>query len=279
MSWRAMWCAVAAIVAGWEVASAQVVDSAAAAVGIYRAIVPSDTRETAGGTAEGFSPLRYASRASLKARPARRRCDRPLRGYPGADGFAWVTRSGFTARRGRFAGASRLQRLPDTSRKQNALQPVDEPRRGDTSLTARMDARRGGGLAARRFPDLLSTAAMTGELPDVSQAGGSIHAPPHAGRQPPRHPARPDRQRVRQASRGGPRPAATDAQLRDAWLGTLVLNGSLKSRDLVKAGSCGREAGPSSGSRRATAWCAPGRPAWCNRTSWPGTASCRGWTG
>jgi hypothetical protein len=43
MNWRALWCAVAVTAGAGGVAAAQDVDSAAAAVGIYRPVLPTDT--------------------------------------------------------------------------------------------------------------------------------------------------------------------------------------------------------------------------------------------
>jgi uncharacterized surface protein with fasciclin (FAS1) repeats len=151
-----------------------------------------------------------------------------LRSLSGADSLA------DTARR---AGAGGL--VPaDTSTaaaKKNALQPADEREADDTSLTARMDASRGGGLRREAFPDLLSTAKLTGSyrtflgLVDRSKlrrvltgsAAVTVLAPTDSAfaRVPPA-----DLERLR-----------NNSAARDAWLGTLIFNGDLRSADLVKA--------------------------------------------
>jgi uncharacterized surface protein with fasciclin (FAS1) repeats len=123
----------------------------------------------------------------------------------------------------------------DTGRKESALQPADERERDDTSLTARMDASRGGGLRRGDFPDLLNTAKLSGnyrrfiELIDRSSlrrlltgsTAVTILAPTDSAfaRLP-----QSDLERLR-----------NNSAARDAWLGTLIFNGDLRSADLVKA--------------------------------------------
>ena len=54
MNWRAVWCALAVTAGAWKVASAQEVDSAAAAVGVYRPVLPTDTMRPPGVPADSL---------------------------------------------------------------------------------------------------------------------------------------------------------------------------------------------------------------------------------
>ncbi len=249
MSWRAMCGAVVAMVAGWGVASAQVVDSAAAAVGIYRAIVPSDTARRpapAGDSLRKGTPNSSGVRDSLTDTTRLGAAAGPL-ARPGCS-LGRVDSLGRPDSLGRVDSLARVDSLrqvdslarvdssvTDTSRKKNALQPVDEPGDGDTSLTARMDARRGGGLHRAEFPDLLSTAAMTGGYRTFLKLVGQSTVRRMLADTTPVTLLAPTDSAFARLPESDLVRLRTDPKLRDAWLGTLVFNGSLKSRDLVKA--------------------------------------------
>jgi uncharacterized surface protein with fasciclin (FAS1) repeats len=107
----------------------------------------------------------------------------------------------------------------------------------DTSLTARMDVRRGGGLSLRDFPDLRSSALMGGrysilvELIDRSSrrarlTGDSLStvlAPTDSAFA--RLPAA-SLERLR-----------ADSAYREQWLAGVLINGSLGMRDLLRVGT------------------------------------------
>jgi uncharacterized surface protein with fasciclin (FAS1) repeats len=105
----------------------------------------------------------------------------------------------------------------------------------DTSLTARMDVRRGGGLRRDEYPDLMSTAAMTGryrtflELADRTFLQGLLSG---AGTFTLLVPTDSAFARLGAADLSRLRNSIT---LRDRWLAALVLNGSL-GKELVSAG-------------------------------------------
>ena len=258
MRWRAAWYVVAATAGGWAVASAQVVDSAAAAVGIYRPALPSDTgkppgtakpprpsgdslrsdsvplrgvgdslADTArGDTAAADSIAKADSRVGAAAADSIARADSTVGDSAAADSIARAD-----------ASAVDTARVADTVRKENALQLVDEPEEDDTSLTARMDASRGGGLARAEFPDLLSSATMTGRYRTfLGLVNRSSLQPMLTGRAPITLLA-PTDSAFTKLSQANLARLRNDAAFRDAWLKTLVLNGSLKSRDLVRTGN------------------------------------------
>ena len=230
MNWRAVWCTLAVTAGAWQVASAQELDSAAAAVGVYRPVLPTDTMRPPGVPADSLvgdtlsadtlHPDTLASRAGTDTLADTSRAD-----TAGAD----------TTRADTTAGLTPADTNDTTGRKQNALQPADEREADDTSLTARMDASRGGGLRRADFPDLLNTAKLTGSyqtflgLMDRSplrrlltgSTAVTILAPTDSAfSQLPKA----DLERLR-----------TNSAARDAWLGTLIFNGNLQSAELVKA--------------------------------------------
>ncbi len=243
MRWRAAWYVVAATAGGWTVASAQVVDSAAAAVGIYRPALPSDTakppatakppRPSGDSLRSDSVPLRGVgdsladtARGDTTAPDSIARADSTVVDSAAADSIARAD-----------ASAVDTARLADTVRKEDALQLVDEPEEDDTSLTARMDASRGGGLARAEFPDLLSSAAMTGRYRTfLGLVNRSNLQPMLTGRAPITLLA-PTDSAFTKLSQANLARLRNDAAFRDAWLKTLVLNGSLKSRDLVRTGN------------------------------------------
>jgi uncharacterized surface protein with fasciclin (FAS1) repeats len=236
MNWRALWCAVAVTAGAPGVAAAQDVDSAAAAVGIYRPVLPTDTMRPPGVPPDSVA-RDSALGDSLRGTPP---SDTLARGRPGTDSLADTTRDSLPdSTRATTVRADSLART-DTSAtrrgKQNALQPSEERDVADTSLTARMDATRGGGLRRADYLDLRNTARLSGSyrtflsLIDRSRLGrlltGStgvtILAPNDSAfaKLPPDELAR----------------LRNNASARDAWLGTLIFNGDMKSADFAKAG-------------------------------------------
>jgi uncharacterized surface protein with fasciclin (FAS1) repeats len=115
---------------------------------------------------------------------------------------------------------------------------------GDTSLTARLDARRGGGLARQDFPDLQAVAAGAGSygifLDLIARTGAAarlaadslvtVLAPTDSAFT--RLPAA-DLARLRD-----------DSDFQEAWLEKVVFDGSLGSRELLAAGELQSGGGP-----------------------------------
>ncbi len=231
MNWRAVWCALLTLACAAGTASAQEVDSAAAAVGVYRPVLPTDTMRPPGLPADS---LVSDTLTGDTLPPDTLRPD-TLAARSAADSLADTTR------RDTATGLVPADSSPGA--KKNALQAADERAADDTSLTARMDASRGGGLRRQDFPDLMNTAKMTGNygtfmgLVDRStlrrlltgSTAMTILAPTDSAfaKLP-----QPDLERLR-----------NNAAARDAWLGTLIYNGDLRSADLVKATGARSRAG------------------------------------
>ncbi len=111
--------------------------------------------------------------------------------------------------------------------------PPEEAADADTSLTARMDVRRGGGLSRTEFPDLRETARLTGrysvflellggELPETLGAAVTVLAPT-------------DSAFAALAPRALERLRA-DSALRRRWIGLMVLEGDWRAAQLLGAG-------------------------------------------
>jgi uncharacterized surface protein with fasciclin (FAS1) repeats len=231
MNWRVVWCAFLTLAGAGGTSSAQEVDSAAAAVGVYRPVLPTDTMRPPGVPADSLviDTLTGDTLAPDTLRPD------TLAARSAADSLADTTRRHTTP------GLVPADSSPGA--KKNALQPADERAADDTSLTARMDASRGGGLGRKDFPDLANTAKMTGNyqtfigLVDRStlrrlltgSAVMTILAPTDSAfaKLP-----QSDLERLR-----------NNSAARDAWLGTLIFNGDLRSADLVKATGARSRAG------------------------------------
>jgi uncharacterized surface protein with fasciclin (FAS1) repeats len=225
MSWRAVWCATVAFAGAASIAAAQEVDSAAAAVGVYRPVLPTDTMRPPGVPADSLIIIDTLTGDTLRSDTL---SPDTLAARLGADSVV------DTARRNTGGGLVPADSNTAAARK-NALQPADEREADDTSLTARMDASRGGGLRRQDFPDLLNTAKLTGnyrtfiELMDRSSlrrlltgsTAVTIFAPTDSAfaKLP-----QADLERLR-----------NNSAARDGWLGTLIFNGDLRSADLVKA--------------------------------------------
>jgi uncharacterized surface protein with fasciclin (FAS1) repeats len=191
MSWRAVCWGIFASVGGWTAASAQAVDSAAAAVGVYRPVLPPDTATV--DTARVDTARADTARADTAV----------------SDSAA-------------LAKSTAIDMTRETV--------------VDTSLTARMDVRRGGGLRRDEYPDLLSTAAMTGRfrtflrLVNQTSLQGVLAG---AGTFTLLVPTDSAFARLGAADLARLR---NSTGLRNRWLATLVLDGSLRSKELVSAG-------------------------------------------
>jgi uncharacterized surface protein with fasciclin (FAS1) repeats len=223
MNWRAVWCAVAVTAGASGVAVAQEVDSAGAAVGIYRPVPPTDTVSPRGDSPDSIAADPLAGDTLLRRNPPD-----TLAARPGADSLADTTRAD-------TASADSLPRADTSARIRNALQPAEEREGYDTSLTARMDAKRGGGLRRAEFPDLLNTAKMTGSYHTfIGLVDRSSFARLLTGKAAVTLLAPTDSAFARLPSKELTR-LRSNAAARDAWLGTLIFNGDLKSADLVKA--------------------------------------------
>ncbi|MBA3258113.1 MAG: fasciclin domain-containing protein [Gemmatimonadales bacterium] len=233
MSWRVAWCVTVATLGVCSVARAQVLDSsAAAAVGVYRpaqpppgAVTGRDTsatvRDTTAAPRTTAAPDTAGTPSDTTSRPRVQESADSVQN-PGGPGSRDTSQPDTTGAGG--AGGDTISIDPDL--------PVAE----DTSLTARMDVRRGGGLRRFEFPDLRSTATSTGRytvflsLIDRSNlrdrlTGDSaltVLAPTDSAFT--RLPAS-DFARLN-----------NDSTVRQRWLETVLLDGSLGTRDLLQAG-------------------------------------------
>jgi uncharacterized surface protein with fasciclin (FAS1) repeats len=163
-----------------------------------------------------------------------------------------------TARPDTAARAGAAPRADTAARRSDTLKPSPPPP-DDTSLTARMDVRRGGGLSRSEFPDLLQSALLTrqygrfirlversGWAPRLSGAKSYTLLAPNdlaLRRMPPPLLAR----------------LESDSVLLNRWVADHVFGGSLRTTDLLSAGQGTAESGriirftrdPGSGSLRA----------------------------
>jgi uncharacterized surface protein with fasciclin (FAS1) repeats len=152
------------------------------------------------------------------------------------------TRRDSTARRDSAARTGAPTRADTTARRADAVKPALPPPI-DTSLTARMDVRRGGGLSRSEFPDLLQSAALTKQyarfLRLVERSGW---APRLAGAKSYTLLAPNDL-----ALRRMPAPVLarleSDSLLLNRWVGDHVFAGSLRTADLLSAGQDTAESG------------------------------------
>lgn len=147
-----------------------------------------------------------------------------------------------SARRDTAARAAAPAKADTAARRTDTPKPSAPPP-DDTSLTARMDVRRGGGLSRSEFPDLLQSAELTkqygrflrlvqrsGWAPRLSGAKSyTLLAPTDLGLR--RMPA-PLLARLE-----------SDSLLRNRWVGDHVFAGSLRTADLLTAGQDTAESG------------------------------------
>ena len=152
------------------------------------------------------------------------------------------TRRDSTARPDTTARAGAAPRADTAARRSDTLKPSPPPH-DDTSLTARMDVRRGGGLSRSEFPDLLQSAALTrqygrfirlversGWAPRLSGAKSYTLLAPNdlaLRRMPPPVLAR----------------LESDSVLLNRWVADHVFGGSLRTTDLLSAGQGTAESG------------------------------------
>ena len=152
------------------------------------------------------------------------------------------TRRDSTARPDTTARAGAAPRADTAARRSDTLKPSPPPP-DDTSLTARMDVRRGGGLSRSEFPDLLQSAALTrqygrfirlversGWAPRLSGAKSYTLLAPNdlaLRRMPPPVLAR----------------LESDSVLLNRWVADHVFGGSLRTTDLLSAGQGTAESG------------------------------------
>jgi uncharacterized surface protein with fasciclin (FAS1) repeats len=151
-----------------------------------------------------------------------------------------------SARRDSAARAGAPTRADTTARRTDRPKPTS-PSPDDTSLTARMDVRRGGGLSRSEFPDLLQSAGLTkqygrflrlversGWAPRLS--GAKSHTKSYTLLAP-----------TDLALRRMPAPLLarleSDSLLLNRWVGDHVFAGSLRTVDLLSAGQDAAESG------------------------------------
>jgi uncharacterized surface protein with fasciclin (FAS1) repeats len=224
------------------------------ATSALRAQQATDTTRAADSTRQG-NP---GSRDSTAGRDSTR-SDSTRRDSIGRDSISRdSTRRDSTARPDTAARAGAAPRADTSARRSDTLKPSPPPP-VDTSLTARMDVRRGGGLSRSEFPDLLQSAMLTrqygrfmrlversGWAPRLSGAKSYTLLAPNdlaLRRMPPPLLAR----------------LESDSVLLNRWVGDHVFGGSLRSADLLSAGQATAESGriirftrdPASGSLRA----------------------------
>jgi uncharacterized surface protein with fasciclin (FAS1) repeats len=254
MSWsRVAGGAVLCTLAVWNVGWAQVDTAAAAATGVYFPSapepLPAETSDTA--AAQQATPLGPATgdttAPAQAAPPAATTTDTSAADTALPDTTAALSdtaRAAATARSVQAAPPARPRvdsvpgqaAAPAPARESSADTSIQEST-SDTSLTARMDARRGGGLVRGDFPDLRSSAEMTGryrvllELAARTRAGSrlatdsaiTLLAPTDSAFA--RLPA-PAIERLR-----------ADSAYRERWIAGLLVRGTLNTEELVKAGS------------------------------------------
>jgi uncharacterized surface protein with fasciclin (FAS1) repeats len=147
-----------------------------------------------------------------------------------------------TVRRDSAARAPTAARADTTARRSDTLKPTAPPP-DDTSLTARMDVRRGGGLSRSEFPDLMQSAELT------RQYGRFLRLIERSGWGPRLSGARPytllapndlaiRRMQVPLLAR-----LEQDSLLLNRWVGDHVFAGSLRTVDLLSAGQDTAESG------------------------------------
>jgi uncharacterized surface protein with fasciclin (FAS1) repeats len=147
-----------------------------------------------------------------------------------------------SARRDSAARAGAPAPADTTARPTDTLK-ASAPPPDDTSLTARMDVRRGGGLSRSEFPDLLQSAALT------RQYGRFLYLVERSGWAPRLAGAKSYTLLVPNdlALRRVPAPLLarleSDSLLLSRWVGDHVFAGSLRTADLLSAGLDTAESG------------------------------------
>jgi uncharacterized surface protein with fasciclin (FAS1) repeats len=147
-----------------------------------------------------------------------------------------------SVRRDSSARAAAAARADTAARRSDTLKPTT-PAPDDTSLTARMDVRRGGGLSRSEFPDLMKSAELTRQYGRFLRlVGRSGWAPRLSGAKSYTLLAPNDL-----ALRRMPAPLLarleSDSLLLNRWVGDHVFPGSLRTADLLSAGQDTAESG------------------------------------
>jgi uncharacterized surface protein with fasciclin (FAS1) repeats len=147
-----------------------------------------------------------------------------------------------SVRRDSSARAAGAARADTTARRSDTLKPTTPPP-DDTSLTARMDVRRGGGLSRSEFPDLMQSAELTRQygrfLRLVERSGW---APRLSGTKSYTLLA-PSDLALRRMQAPLLARLENDSLLLNRWVGDHVFPGSLRTVDLLSAGQDTAESG------------------------------------
>ena len=193
-----------------------------------RAQAATDTTQTRDSLRTGSATSRDSS-----ARGDSTRSDSTRRDSTGRDS---------SARRDSAARAGAPAKGDTTARRTDTPKPTSPPP-DDTSLTARMDVRRGGGLSRSEFPDLMQSAELT------KQYGRFLRLVERSGWAPRLSGAKsytllaPNDLALRRM----PAPLLArlegDSLLLNRWVGDHVFAGSLRTVDLLSAGQDTAESG------------------------------------
>ena len=147
-----------------------------------------------------------------------------------------------SARRDSATRAGAPIRADTTARRADTPKPTS-PSPDDTSLTARMDVRRGGGLSRSEFPDLLQSAGLT------RQYGRFLRLVQRSGWAPRLSGAKsytllaPTDLALRRMQAPLLARLESDSLLLNRWVGDHVFAGSLRTVDLLSAGQDTAESG------------------------------------
>ncbi|HEX3236620.1 MAG TPA: fasciclin domain-containing protein [Gemmatimonadales bacterium] len=146
------------------------------------------------------------------------------------------------ARRDTTARAGASPRADTAARRSDTPKPIPPPP-DDTSLTARMDVRRGGGLTRSEFPDLLQSAQLTrqyGRFLRLVERSGWAQRLAGAG---PYTLLAPNDLALRRVQAPVLARLEGDSVLLHRWVGDHVFAGSLRTADLLSAGQDTAESG------------------------------------
>ena len=147
-----------------------------------------------------------------------------------------------TTRQDSVARVGPAPRADTTARRSDTLKPSPPPP-DDTSLTARMDVRRGGGLSRSEFPDLLQSAQLTrqyGRFLRLVQRSGWAQRLASAGSYTL---LIPNDLAIRRVPAPVLARVESDSVLLHHWVGDHIFPGSLRTSDLLSAGQDTAESG------------------------------------
>jgi uncharacterized surface protein with fasciclin (FAS1) repeats len=201
---------------------------------------PSLRAQQATDTTRAVDSLRPGNAAprDSTARSDSTRRDTTSRDTTGGD----TTSRDSSARRDTTARAGATRGADTAARRTDALKPSPPPP-DDTSLTARMDVRRGGGLSRSEFPDLLQSAQLT------KQYGRFLRLVERSGWAPRLSGAMsytllaPNDLALRRMQAPVLARLESDSLLLHRWVGDHVFAGSLRTTDLLSAGQDTAESG------------------------------------